>query len=108
MLGSLIKSGRFKLTTECPKTYESIKDYKWVDLTPMQRAQDLEAPERPQKTNDHLTDCAQYVSAVQVGSPMRPMRREPKTMDEEIHQAIKKQLIDRQNVTPDYDPGTIV
>lgn len=91
MLGALITQGRFKLTKNCPMTFEAIKDYKWVDLTPQQRAKNLNAPERPETSNDHLVDCAQYVASRQVGVAAPKQRREDETPSQAIHRAIRRQ-----------------
>lgn len=91
MLGTLIKQRRFLLTKNCPRTYEAIKDYRWVDLTPMQRAKDLAAPDRPVTSNDHLVDCGQYLASRYVG-PARPEeRRGDETPSQAIHRAIRQQ-----------------
>lgn len=62
-LGSLIATGRFVVTTDCPKTYEAIKQYRWEDVTPAQRSKGVDPKESPLKKNDHLVDCAQYVAS---------------------------------------------
>lgn len=71
MLGQMISLGRFKLTKNCPQTYEAIKNYKWEDVTPAQRSKGVDPKETPLKKDDHLVDCAQYLSSRWV-SPMRP------------------------------------
>lgn len=62
-LGQLIFLRRFVVTSNCPQTYEQIKNYQWKDLTPTQRARGEDAPETPLKKNSHLVDCAQYVAS---------------------------------------------
>lgn len=68
-LGQLIFLQRFKVTTDCPQTYEQIKNYQWKDLTPTQRARGEDAPETPLKKNSHLVDCAQYISSRYIAPP---------------------------------------
>lgn len=61
-LALLIARRQFVVTAECRKTFEAIRDYQWVDLTPIQKAQNTEAPDKVLKKNTHLVECAQYVS----------------------------------------------
>lgn len=92
-LGSLIEQARFVLSPNCPQTYEAIRDYRWEDLTPQQRAAGIDARERPLKRNTHLVECAQYLS----GRYLQPMKPEPEVPEDdfsaEVGRAIKKQLI---------------
>lgn len=106
MLGSLIKTGRFKLTMNCPKTYEAIKNYKWVDLTPMQRAQNLDAPERPVKSDDHLVDCSQYLASRWVPAPRKAIPQ-PKDQSDELVRAVRRQVKNRMDslVNPPHEVG---
>lgn len=62
-LGQLIHTGQFVVTKRCMLTYEAIKNYKWEDLTPAQRARGDDPKETPLKRNDHLVDCAQYIAS---------------------------------------------
>lgn len=93
MLGQLIAMKRFLLTPDCPMTYEAVKEYQWEDLTTQMRQKGVDAPERPLKSNDHLVDCAQYLSSRWV----KPFRPDPKfremTLAEEVSQNIKKSLL---------------
>lgn len=93
-LGSLILQNRFVVTKDCPMTYEAIKDYKWADLTPAQRAKGEDPREVPVKKNDHLVDCAQYLSSRWI-KPLpleRPEVPEAEALTYEIHRVIRKQL----------------
>jgi PBSX family phage terminase large subunit len=92
MLGQLIELGRFKLTTDCPQTFEAIKDYRWEDITPHMRRKGADAPEKPLKKNDHLPNCGQYLSSRWV-APMRSiMPYQPETFTGQVWQGVKKQL----------------
>jgi len=68
MLGTLIKSGRFMLTKDCPLTFDQVQAYRWEDLTATMRqklgshSEDY-APEEPLKVFDDQVDCAQYLSS---------------------------------------------
>jgi len=110
MLGTLIKMGRFRVTQNCPKTYEAIKDYKWVDLTPQQRAKNLDAPERPVKSNDHLVDCAQYLASRWVPPMKEAQAAPPSNTTDEIHRAIRKQQRERVEgaVNPSHDDAVVL
>lgn len=95
-LGQLIAQGRFKLTTECPLTYEAIKNYRWEDITPAMRAKGVDPKDTPLKKNDHLVDCAQYVASRWVSPDRLTMvAREFDTphaqFSYEAQQAIRKQ-----------------
>lgn len=63
VLGNLIHRKQFVVTEACPMTFESIRDAKWRDLTPTQRAREEDAPNKPLKRNRHLCDCAEYVAS---------------------------------------------
>lgn len=95
MLGSLITMGRFVVTKDCPLTYEAIKGYRWEDLTPQQRAKGADPKETPQKKNDHLVDCAQYVASQWVSPAKFELPPENLTpnqeLSREVHRAIRKQ-----------------
>lgn len=90
MLGQLIELGRFKCTSDCPQTYEAIKSYQWEDLTAAMRRKGADAPEKPLKANDHLVNCAQFLSSRWVG-PQKGMRPHYETFDEEIWAGVKAQ-----------------
>lgn len=95
MLGSLIALGRFKVTKDCPNTYEAIKGYRWEDLTPHQRAKGTDPKEAPKKHNDHLVDCAQYVASQWVSptkyQPPAEFLTPQQELSQDIHAAIRKQ-----------------
>lgn len=92
MLGQLIAMKRFLLTDKCPLAYEAIKNYQWEDLTTAMKTRGVDAPERPLKHNDHLVDCAQYLSSRWV-RPYRPEPgREPMSFEQEVNKSIKRQL----------------
>jgi len=92
MLGQLIAMKRFLLTPDCPMTYEAIKEYQWEDLTTAMKQKGVDAPERPLKKNDHLVDCAQYLSSRWV-KPYRPdPEKRPMSLAEEVNKNIKKNL----------------
>lgn len=91
-LGQLISMRRFLVTPQCPMTYEAIKNYQWEDLTTAMKQKGVEAPERPLKKDDHLVDCAQYLSSRFV-RPFRPDPvKRPRTFSEEVSKTIKDNL----------------
>lgn len=61
-LGQLIGRRQIVCSETCQRTFEAIRDYQWVDLTPSQRAQGIEGPDTVLKRNTHLVECAQYVA----------------------------------------------
>jgi PBSX family phage terminase large subunit len=91
-LGELIASGRFVVTTECPRLYEQILSYRFEDLTPSQIEKGREL--KPLKKDVDLVDAAQYAVSRYVPPP--PV--EPKPVPEEdahaqeVHAAIQKQI----------------
>lgn len=108
MLGQLVHLHKFVATPNTPQFYEQMKNYKWEDLTPAQRASGRDAPEKPVKGDDHLVDCAQYLSSRWV-KPMQdlPQRREP-TLSEEVQAAIRKQLAAKRQPNFNHDLGNVV
>jgi PBSX family phage terminase large subunit len=100
-LGQLIFLRRFVVTKDCPLTYEQIKEYRWKDLTPSQRARGEDAPETPLKKNSHLVDCAQYIASRRMAPPKidatsgeddRPVNE----TDAEIREAIRKKVMNQR------------
>lgn len=90
MLGQLIYQKRFKVMRSCPMTFEQIRDYRWEDITPAQRAKGVDPPEKPLKKNEHLVDCSQYVSS-RWTRPLHPVVIRPDlTFDQELRKAIRK------------------
>lgn len=108
MLGQMIHLRRFVLTTNCPQTYEQIRDYRWEDITPAQRARDIDPKETPVKKNEHLVDCAQYLCSRWV----QPIRFEPSISTEDFssraHKLIRKNLAEKRQLTAAHDTGVIV
>lgn len=95
-LGQLIHLGRFKVTSDCPQTYERIKDYRWQDLTPQQRTKGVDAPEKPLKKNTHLVDCAQYICSRYVPPPKIALNRsDGEQWADEVRTAIRRQITNR-------------
>lgn len=92
MLAQLIAGRRFLLTQNCPQTYEAIKGYRWEDLTAAMKRKGVDAPERPVKDNDHLVDCAQYLSSRFVSNKNGHVMRPPQTFGEEVSKNIKTAL----------------
>jgi hypothetical protein len=108
MLGQLIHLRKFVVAREtCPMTYEQVRDYKWEDLTPMQRAKGVDAPERPKKFNEHLVDCSQYISSRWVQPMTDPLPKPDKTLSDEVHAAIRKQLKQKRRPNLSHDLGTL-
>lgn len=92
MLGQLIYLKRFVVMKSCPMTYEQIRDYRWEDITPAQRAKGIDPPEKPLKKNEHLVDCSQYISSrwarpMHIAPPTRP-----DTFSDEARRIIRKNV----------------
>lgn len=107
MLGQLITNKQFVVTKDCPRTYEAIKNYQWADLTPHMRAQGIDAPEKPLKRNDHLVDCAQYLSSRYVKPLGIPKPKAEMTFSEEVHRNIRRKLMKQGRVRYNHDLGGI-
>jgi len=90
-LGAMISQGRFKLSKNCPLTYEAIKDYKWAELTPQQKMKKAEASEKPVKYNDHLVDTSQYLASIWV-PPMSKANKPKRNVDSDVHDMIRKKV----------------
>lgn len=103
-LGQLITMRRFLLTRDCPQTYEAIKDYQWESLTTAMKQKGTDAPERPLKSNDHLVDCAQYISSKWVRPFIAGSGKAPKTFTQEVNENIKRALVAKKE---SHDPGLI-
>lgn len=72
MLGLLIAQRRFVVMKgKCPITEEQVEGYRWEDLSLAMRKKGQDAPEKPVKGDDHLVDCAQYLSSRMVPPPNR-------------------------------------
>jgi PBSX family phage terminase large subunit len=99
-LGQLIHNQQFVVTRDCPQIFEQLRDYRWEDLTPQQRARgysDEDRPERPVKVNDHLVDCAQYLASrwmkpLDIPTPHVEVSLEDQR-SREIHDAIRRQRL---------------
>lgn len=93
-LGGLIFSGQFKVTDDCPRTHEQIQNYRWEDLTPLQRERGREA--KPLKKNVDLVDCAQYAACRYTSAKQLEVPEDTRTPHErlsaEVRANIKRQL----------------
>lgn len=107
MLGQLITNKQFVVTKDCPRTYEAIKNYQWADLTPHMRAQGIDAPEKPLKRNDHLVDCAQYLSSRYVKPLGIPKPKAEMTFSEEVSRNIRRKLMKQGRIRYNHDLGGI-
>lgn len=111
MLGNLIHTKRFKVTKNCPHTYEAIKNYRWEELSAQMRAKGIDAPEKPLKSGDHPVDCAQYLASRWVRPIGRVIPKAPESFSEEAHQIIRKQQKRRRIAQPqpqDHDLGSLI
>lgn len=109
MLGQLIHLRKFVVSRErCPRTYEAIKNYRWEDLSVAMRAKGQDAPERPLKKNDHLVDCAQYLSSRWVQPMKDPEDFKPKEFHEQVHEAIRKAQLAKRRGKRVHEPGVVV
>lgn len=96
MLGQLISLKRFVVTKDCPRTYEAIKNYRWDDITPAMRAKGVDPPEKPLKKDDHLVDCAQYLSSRWVAPPRPDMVRGAEDFTARVNRLTKLALKRKQ------------
>ena len=95
-LGELIAQGRFVCTSECPRLYDQLLNYRWEDLSPAQRARGKSA--KPLKKDVDLVDAAQYVISNYVPPAKVKPRMDPHEQTQsEIHLAIKRQLRKRKS-----------
>lgn len=109
MLGNLIATRRFVLTRDCVQTYEAIKGYRWEDLTPAQRTKGTDPKESPLKKDDHLVDCAQYLSSRWFGPAKLEAPRADDSFSAQAHAAIRKQLKrNAVNRRPGHDLGSVL
>lgn len=112
-LGQLIHLRKFVVTKDCPMTFDQIRDYKWEDITPIQRAKGYkegDGVERPVKVNDHLVDAAQYLASrwskpLEMRAP-RIVVADEDMMTREIYATIKRQ-IQHRSVTQ-MDVGMVI
>lgn len=107
MLGQLIQMRRFKLTPNCPLTYEALKGYQWEDLSPAMKRKGVDAPERPLHKNTHLVCCAQYLSSKFVKPPKRRLADLNLTPQEELAREVTS-ITRRQMQRKSVGPGPIV
>lgn len=106
-LGQLITMRRFLLTPDCPQTFEAIKDYQWEDLTTAMKQKGVDAPERPLKANDHLVDCAQYLSSRWIKPFIPGSGKQPETLSQEVTKNIKRSLAQKREAVAAGEPGLI-
>lgn len=109
-LGALIGRRQFVVAETCPKTFEAIRDYQWVDLSPSQKAKGVEGPDTVLKKNTHLVECAQYLA----GKLLPKAKLNPwENMDDKqawnasIHADLKQQRRARMNRTANTDLGSV-
>lgn len=107
-LGQLIHNRQFVVTKNCPMTYEQVKEYKWEDLTPAMRSRGIDAPERPVKKNEHLVDCAQYLSSRWVRPVLADAKRPPNSFAEEVSSTIRKQINRKRSPIMNHDLGSVI
>jgi PBSX family phage terminase large subunit len=114
MLGQLIEDGRFRVTNDCPMTFEAIQNYRWKDLSPRQAEEG--ADQHPIKKDDHLVNCAQYVTSKYIPPPAitpKPQSTGEMTVTErlraehqdEMRAAIRRQIMDKRTRTNGHDLG---
>ena len=72
-LAHLIHLRRFVVSRACLRTFESIKDRQWKDLTPAQRSRGEDPKQELLPKNDHLAACAEYLAGRE--SPVTPLHR---------------------------------
>lgn len=106
-LGQLIHTERFKVTTDCPQLFEQIRQYRWEDLTPLQRDKGRNAA--PLKRNVDLVDAAQYLASRYVVQPKVELdeRDEQALHQAEIHTAIRSQIRSGKTATRNHDLGSL-
>lgn len=107
-LGQLIYQGRFKVTTDCPRTFEAVQQYRWEDLSPSQQARGVEA--KPLKKGADLVDCAQYAASRYIAPPKLEAKdtRTPREQDSaDIQAAIRKQIAQGNAVQGNHDLGSL-
>ncbi len=109
-LAELIATGRFVVTTECPRTFQQLLSYRWEDLSPHQIERGRQAA--PLKKDVDLVDAAQYATSKYVPPP--PVQAMPIDPEDaytiEVHAAIRKQRqrFARENAQSRGDLGMIV
>jgi hypothetical protein len=91
-LGQMIYMRKFVVTEDCPMTFEQIAAYKWEDISASMRARGVDAPEKPLKRNDHLVDCAQYLSSRWIKPLADTTQAKPQDFSAQVHAAIRKQI----------------
>lgn len=108
MLQQLITMKRFVVTEGAMQAYEQIKNYRWEDVTPAARAKGADPREAPLKKDDHLVDCAQYLSSRWV-SPVRqgvPLHEE--TFSTKAQKLIRQKLGGVRETTPGNELGMVL
>jgi hypothetical protein len=87
-LATLIENGQFVVTEDCPLTYESIKNARWKDITPAQRARGETVTNKPEKKDRHLCDTAEYLASKYV----RPTAPTPQYDEDDWSAEIRAQI----------------
>lgn len=110
MLGKLIHLNQFQCTPDCPILFEQLKSYRWEDLTPQMRSSGADPREVPVQGDDHLVDCAQYLSSrwiLPVKDVLEPEELTPwERTSREIHRKTRAQAR-AGRLSGDHDLGGI-
>jgi PBSX family phage terminase large subunit len=108
MLQQLITMKRIVCTENTMQAFEQIKNYRWEDITPAARAKGADPRETPLKKDDHLVDCAQYLSSRWV----RPIRMgvpiEQETFSTKAQKLIRQKLGAPRNPVPNNDLSMVL
>jgi len=103
-LQQLVYLKRFKVTKDCPLTFEAMKDSQWEDMTPTMKARGTDAPERRLKRNDHLPNCAEYLAGKWVKPSTLVLPDQSLSpwewQSQEIHKQIRKQRSRKKRKRP--------
>lgn len=109
-LGNLIHQNRMVCSPEARATFDAIRDYQWVDLTPVQKQQNIEGPDTVLKRNTHLVEATQYVASRGV-TLRKPHPYANLTADQawnkEIHDSLKRDRRARLTPKTNHDLGPI-
>lgn len=95
-LANLIATKQIQFSTACPVVFDQIQNARWEDQ--LARLRDLgEFREQIKKGNDHLHDCAQYLSTIYVAPARRSVEARPaavtaEDIDEAWHRERRERL----------------
>lgn len=93
-LGRALKLGRVVYADNCTRSIEAVRNYQYEDLTPSQRAKELDPTERVLKRNTHLVEVSQWLAGRLLPLPtLAKYRTTPRDLKDEVWAYMRQQRV---------------